>query len=54
MLVCAGAGYGLGDVPVVKEKFSFVVPGVIAVSLLPVAIEMLRKHRTRPPVQVLD
>ena len=54
VLVCAGAGYGPGDVPVVKEKFSFVVSGVIAISLPPVAIEMLRKHRTRTPVQVLD
>lgn len=37
--VCVGAGYAFGNIPVVKENFSFVALGIVAVSLLPIAIE---------------
>ena len=44
--VCLGAGYVFGNVPIVKENFSLVALGIVAVSLLPMLIEYLR-HRRR-------
>jgi membrane-associated protein len=44
--VCAGAGYLFGNVAVVKENFTLVALGIVAVSLLPMFIEYLR-HRKR-------
>ena len=45
--VCMGAGYAFGNVPVVKDNFSLVAIGIIVVSALPIAIEMLRHRRER-------
>jgi membrane-associated protein len=45
--LCVGGGYAFGNVPVVRRNFSFVVLGIIAVSLLPVAIEFLQALRAR-------
>jgi membrane-associated protein len=42
--VCIGAGYAFGNIPVVKENFSIVVILIVAISVLPIAIEWL-KHR---------
>jgi membrane-associated protein len=42
--VCIGAGYVFGNVPVVKENFTLVALGIVAVSLLPMFIEYMR-HR---------
>ena len=42
VLVCAGAGYAFGNVPIIKENFSLVAIGIVFVSLLPIAIEFLR------------
>jgi membrane-associated protein len=47
--ICTGAGYAFGNVPVVKENFSLVALGIVAVSLLPVAIEMIRQRGRRLP-----
>ena len=44
-LICVGAGYLFGNVPIVKENFSLVALGIVAVSLLPLAIEILRARR---------
>lgn len=44
--VCVGAGYAFGQVPVIKENFSLVAMGIVAVSVLPIAVEYLR-HRRR-------
>jgi membrane-associated protein len=44
--LCLLAGVLFGNVPIVKNNFSLVTIGIVAVSLLPVAIEFLR-HRTR-------
>lgn len=43
--VCTLAGYAFGQVPIIKENFSLVALGIVAVSVIPIAIEMLR-HRT--------
>jgi membrane-associated protein len=37
-----GAGYFFGNLPQVKHNFSLVILGIIAVSFLPIAIEMLK------------
>ena len=45
--VCVGAGYAFGNVPIVKDNFSIVALGIVAVSLLPMIIEII-KARRRP------
>jgi membrane-associated protein len=40
--LCIGAGYLFGNVPFVKENFSLVALGIVAVSLLPMAFEYFR------------
>jgi membrane-associated protein len=42
--VCVGAGYMFGQVPVVKDNFSIVALGIVAISLIPIALEWWR-HR---------
>lgn len=44
-----GAGYWFGNVPFVKDNFSVVILGIIAVSLLPIAWEFVRARRSNPP-----
>ena len=46
--VCLGAGYFFGNVPIVKDNFSLVAIGIVAVSLLPMVIEYLRYPDIRP------
>jgi len=46
-VVCVGAGYLFGNITVVKENFEIVVLGIIAVSLLPMAIELIRQRSSR-------
>jgi membrane-associated protein len=43
--ICVGAGYLFGNIPVVKENFELVVIGIVAVSLLPLAVEVLSARR---------
>jgi len=43
--ICVGAGYAFGNVPVVQENFSLVALGIVFVSVLPVAYEMLQRRR---------
>jgi membrane-associated protein len=45
VVICAGAGYVFGNVPIVKNNFSIVALGIVAVSLLPIAIEILKARR---------
>jgi membrane-associated protein len=44
--ICVGAGYLFGNVPIIKENFALVALGIVGVSLLPMAWELLR-HRRR-------
>ena len=43
--LCLAAGYGFGNLPVVKENFSLVLLGIVMVSLLPVVWEAVRQRR---------
>ena len=43
--LCLGAGLLFGNVPIVKENFSLVTIGIVAVSLLPMLVEYLRHSR---------
>jgi membrane-associated protein len=45
VVVCAGAGYVFGNVPIIKNNFSLVAIGIVAVSLIPLALEVLKARR---------
>jgi membrane-associated protein len=45
--ICVGAGYAFGNVPIVKENFSLVALGIVAVSLLPAVFGWLRGRRAQ-------
>lgn len=47
--LCSLAGYFFGNLPVVKNNFSFVVLGIVFVSLLPVLIQLVRSRFTSVP-----
>ena len=45
--VCIGAGYLFGNIPAVKNNFSLVALGIVAVSLLPMLVEWLKHRRQK-------
>jgi membrane-associated protein len=45
VLLCVGAGYLFGNIDVVNENFELVVIGIIAVSVLPMVIEVIRQWK---------
>ena len=45
--ICTIAGYVFGNVPIVRDHFSLVALGIVAVSLIPIAVEYLRGRRAR-------
>ena len=47
--LCVGLGYAFGNVPVVKENFSLVALGIVFVSLLPMAFELLKRRNASGP-----
>jgi membrane-associated protein len=42
VVICVGAGYLFGAIPIVKDNFELVVVGIVAVSVLPMVIEVVR------------
>jgi membrane-associated protein len=44
VMLCVGAGYLFGNIPVIKENFELVILGIIGVSILPMAIEFFRQR----------
>jgi membrane-associated protein len=44
--ICMGAGFLFGNVPIVKDNFTLVTLGIVAVSVIPMVIEVMR-HRRR-------
>jgi membrane-associated protein len=51
VVLCLGAGILFGNVPFVKEHFSIVTLGIVAVSLLPMVFEWLRHRRRTAPTE---
>jgi membrane-associated protein len=49
VLICVGAGYLFGGIPIVKDNFELVVVGIVAVSVLPMVIEVIRQWRSSNP-----
>jgi membrane-associated protein len=45
--VCLGAGYLFGNIPAVKNNFSLVALGIVAVSLLPMLVEWVKEKKRR-------
>jgi len=43
--ICTFAGYFFGNIPIVKKNFELVVLGIIAVSVLPIALELFKSWR---------
>lgn len=48
VLVCVGAGYVFGNIPIVRKNFEIVILGIIAVSLMPVLIAWIRARMVKP------
>jgi membrane-associated protein len=46
VVICAGAGYFFGAIPVVKNNFELVVLGIIGASVLPIVVEIWRARRS--------
>jgi membrane-associated protein len=49
VVICIGAGYLFGNVPIVRENFSLVALGIVFVSLLPMVFEYVRYRRESSP-----
>ena len=49
VVICIGAGYLFGNVPIVRENFSLVALGIVIVSLLPMVFEYMRYRRESSP-----
>jgi membrane-associated protein len=45
VVLCVGAGLLFGNIPIVKNNFSLVTLGIVAVSLIPVAIGLLKNRK---------
>jgi membrane-associated protein len=54
--VCVGAGYGFGNVPIVKQNFELVVVAIVLISLLPIAWGYLisRLERNSAPSATIE
>jgi membrane-associated protein len=43
--ICTFAGYLFGNIPLIKNNFSIVIIGLVAISLIPIPIEILKSRR---------
>jgi membrane-associated protein len=46
VVLCVGAGLLFGNIPFVKDNFSLVTLGIVAVSMIPVVIGLVRGRKT--------
>ena len=46
VVLCMGAGFLFGNVPIVKNNFSLVTLGIVFVSVLPMVVEYVRHRQT--------
>jgi membrane-associated protein len=46
VVLCVGAGYLFGNIPVVRENFSLVVLAIVVISVLPAVVEVWRQRAT--------
>ena len=44
--VCSLAGYFFGNMPIVKQNFELVILGIVAVSILPIVIELYKAKKS--------
>lgn len=44
--VCSMAGYFFGNMPIVKQNFELVILGIVAVSILPIIIELYKANKS--------
>jgi membrane-associated protein len=44
--ICTLAGYAFGNVPIVRDNFTFVALGIVAVSVIPIVVEFLKHRKT--------
>jgi membrane-associated protein len=49
VIICMGAGYLFGNVPVIKDNFTLVTIGIVFVSILPMVFEVLKHRRRQSP-----
>ena len=42
---CGGAGWLFGNIPIVSKNFSLITIGIVIVSVLPIAFELIRARR---------
>jgi membrane-associated protein len=42
--LCLGSGFFFGNIPIIKQNFSLVTIGIVVVSVLPMAVEYLRRR----------
>jgi membrane-associated protein len=47
VIVCTLAGYFFGNIPIVKDNFSLFVGGIVAISLVPVVIQLIRERNKK-------
>lgn len=45
VLLCVGAGWFFGNIPIIKNNFSLVTLGIVGISLLPMVVEYVRHRR---------
>lgn len=50
--ICLGAGVLFGNVPIVRENFSLVTVGIVAVSIAPAVVEFLRHRQSLRKAEV--
>lgn len=50
VLVCGGAGYFFGNIPLVKQNFELVILGIVVVSFLPIVVEYLKARKSASSV----